>query len=500
MGSSDCGAESDVCLRTSSNREPSEPSEAPRARIFCLHTRPPPSSTSAGRQNPSMSVLLTRHLRSLTRLPSVCPLTPPVLCRAMRVCTFNTFQATTMPYRHVRRPGLSHTFAYFAHHNIDVVCLQETNAARMGPLMYAVWRLCLLLPLIRNSAVMEYVEYLAVAEGLFLPLFVNDNRTDIARTARQYGYAHYAEVHKPRYFLDCGLMILSRHPIDVGSVERTYLPRDAGNRPGILAATLDVHTGAGAGSKSGRTERVRVYTLHFVPTLLSVTPVFRALNTANRLLGRDTHQLRQQHLDTLLSDIRRRQRLDSELLVVVGGDFNVTAGSEEERAMSARMLAEAGVHLSSLQPRRATACERTFAHEGQVDYVAVCDRVMRRWKQSRQSKSSQQPPSLSCSCSGDVHGDVVGDGSKRSNGAAVGSDRCKFGDVLHVWPAHEAEQLHSTRIDSMFSSPPRHTRHASGSHVPVSRVPHTALRFCLSAALLCHRSDHYPVLLDLSFL
>ena len=282
----------------------------------------------------------------------------------MRVCTFNTYQATTMPYRHVRRPGMGATFAYLAHHRIDVVCLQELNGARMGPIMYCVWRLCLLLPWIRHSALMEYVEMLAVAEGLLLPLCANDNRSDLISAARQFGYAYHAEVHKPRYYLDCGLLIVSRHPVDVQSVDVIYLPRDAGNRPGILSATLHVTNNGSSGSS--KTERVRVYNLHYVPSLLSVTPVFRVLNFANSLLGRDTRQLRQQHLTRLIGDIRRRQLLDDELLVVVAGDFNVTYGSEEEQRMSDRLLQEARLHCVTMQPRRATACERMFAHEGQV--------------------------------------------------------------------------------------------------------------------------------------
>ena len=281
----------------------------------------------------------------------------------MRVCTFNTWQALTMPYRHARRPGLGPTFAYFAHHNIDVVCLQELNGARMGPLMYCVWRLCLLLPWLRDSALMEYVEYAAVAEGLLLPFFAIDNRSDVAATALQYGYRYHVAVHQPRYFLDCGLMIVSRYPLDAQSVDVVHLPRDAGNRPGILSATVTLHANTPGRAES---ERVRLYNLHLVPSLLSVTPVFRALNAANRLLGRDTRQLRQRHFTSLLSDIRRRQQVDDRLLVVVAGDCNVTFGSAEEAHMSDRLLSEAGLHCVTMQPSRATACETTFTHEGQV--------------------------------------------------------------------------------------------------------------------------------------
>ena len=375
-----------------------------------------------------------------------------------------------MPYRHARRPGMAATFAYFAHHNIDVLCLQELNSARMGPIMYCVWRLCLLLPLLRNSAAMEYIEYLAVAEGLLLPLVANDNRSDLVALARQYGYQYHAAVHEPRYYLDCGLLILSRYPVDVESVEVTYLPRDAGNRPGILAATVSLQPSSAG--EAVTTQQVRLYNLHFVPTLLSVTPVFRLLNGANRLLGRDTRRLRQRHLTTLISDIQRRQRADERLMVVIGGDFNVTYGSEEEKRMSDRLLREAGLHCVTMQPRRATACERTFAHEGQVDYIVACSRVMQRWRRSH--SHSSHSPTLACACHRhSTHSKARPDGDDRidSNAAANHAmDGCTFSDVLHVWPTHEADRLHSTRVDSMFSSVAEHTH----AHTFLSAVT----RFC----------------------
>ena len=68
---------------------------------------------------------------------------------------------------------------------------------------------------------------------------------------------------------------------------------------------------------------------------------------------------------------------------------------------------------------------------------------MARWA-AYEGEDKLSPPPLRCECKGGT--------------------RCVLSDVEHVWPAHELSQLHSTRVETMFSS------------------------------------DHYPLLADLFFL
>ena len=357
----------------------------------------------------------------------------------MRVMTWNTYQATTMPYRHMRRPGLYPALDYISHHRVDVLCLQEQNSTRFGPVMYCIWRLALLFPAVYNSFAMEVIEYLAVAEGLLLPVFVADNKAHLIAYCREHTrFVHAVTIPPPRYFFDSGLIILSAHPIDLSSVHQIHLRRDAGNRPGLLAANIRVQPPAPA-----QPFTVRLYDVHFVPSLLDVTPVFRTLNAINRVLGRDTRALRREHFAVMMADIAQWHRRDPALLVIVAGDLNISRGSAEEEGFMRLMKDTAGLHAVTMRPLRATACERTFGHEGQIDYILVDDRVMQRWRAFPGDRT--KPPALGCECKGD-------------------GQKCVYRNVEHVWPVHEADVLHSTRIDTMFSS------------------------------------DHYPLVTDLSFL
>ena len=268
-----------------------------------------------------------------------------------------------MPYRHLRLPGLYPALSYLSHHRVDVLCLQEQNSTRFGPLTYALWRLALLVPLVANSFAMELLEYLGVAEGFLLPLFVADNRAHIVDFCQRHTrFKHFVTIPPPRYFFDNGLIILSAHPIDDASTTRIHLRRDAGNRPGLLATNISLTPA----SPSAPALRVRVYNVHFVPSLLDVTPVFRTLNFINHLLGRDTRQLRKEHFAVLIDDIRRWQASDEQLMVVVAGDFNVSRGSSEERLLTTQLREQAGMHPATMEPIRATACEKAFGHEGQT--------------------------------------------------------------------------------------------------------------------------------------
>lgn len=65
---------------------------------------------------------------------------------------------------------------------------------------------------------------------------------------------------------------------------------------------------------------------------------------------------------------------------------------------------------------------------GQIDYIYVDERVMRRWKEYKGERTRK---GLGCQCKGDM---------------------CVYRNVEHVWPSHERDELHSTRVDTMFSS------------------------------------------------
>jgi hypothetical protein len=280
----------------------------------------------------------------------------------VRVMTWNTFQATTMPYRHFRRPGLYPALSYIDHHNIDLLCLQEQNSTRFGPITYTLWRLFLLIPLLYNSFAMECLEYLAVLEGFFLPLFVADNKAYLISYCQQHTRLKYSvTIPPPRYFFDSGLIILSAHPIDLSSYHQIHLKRDAGNRPGLLAVNVLITPSTPSSSPF----TVRVYDVHFVPSLLDVTPVFRTLNLINRWLGRDTRTLRQEHIQVLIDDIAQWQGRDEQLMVVVAGDLNISRDTEEEKGFTQTVKDKVGLHQVTMRPLRATACERTFGHEGQ---------------------------------------------------------------------------------------------------------------------------------------
>ena len=114
----------------------------------------------------------------------------------------------------------------------------------------------------------------------------------------------------------------------------------------------------------------------------------------------------------------------------------------------------------------------------------VCDRVMNHWRRLWQLNLPQHLK-LSCDCGRTSSGSNAGSGVKGSSRTTSGSDSCQFGNVLHLWPAHEAERLHSTRVDSMFSSHSRHTGqpilgstgHSLRLHLSVTHCPFAVSMF-----------------------
>lgn len=339
---------------------------------------------------------------------------------------------------------------YFDALKFDVLCLQELNSSRVGPIGFIFYTLftsmfmarffdwikrifpsLLALTGITLDGIIELTEYLAVGEGLLLPIFLVDNSTDVIKFAQQNTRFKYSTTSPvPHYFLNSGLVILSVHPIDESTIQHTYLPRDTCNVPGMLTCQISIN----------KSINVRIFNLHFVPSLLDTKLVFRCLNILNDKVGRNPDRLRETQYPILIKQVQQSlsNASKTEPYVFVVGDLNVSHGSSEQQHFDVVLRKEAGLIKAMMKPQLASSCEMAFHHEGWIDYIFYHTKLVDAYRTRTGGAVSKK-------------GDSV-----ESKSQVVSSIKDEDRRGLFEWPVHDLNAnepaLFSTRVNSMLSS------------------------------------------------
>jgi hypothetical protein len=258
----------------------------------------------------------------------------------------------------------------------------DRNDIRAGPVFGSLLFVLLWLGL-RNAYILQAIELLAEGEGALLPLMTIDVAGRIAAYAGAHTrFGHALRSAACRWGLNGGQLVLSRHAFirtdkdyevpadddggsagagaaaakkgrgpdagaiavgddakhngagpdadaaavdDGNGVVDLLLPPDTGNRPSLLSASIWWPAGQ-------RVSRLRLVTLHLLPTLPNTTFSYVLVNSMNSALCCDSRRLRHRHARIIKRVIARSgARTDPHCTLAVCGDLNIALRSDYER-------------------------------------------------------------------------------------------------------------------------------------------------------------------------
>jgi endonuclease/exonuclease/phosphatase family metal-dependent hydrolase len=207
-------------------------------------------------------------------------------------------------------------------------------------------------------------------EGLILPIFVIDNRTWIIDYAKNNTwFKYYAQSSKPTYYLDSGLLILSRFPIISDDINECLLPRDIPHSPGMLSVLVQF---------PANNMKIRIITCHLLPSVPNTTIPYQITNILNSFYKKDVVQLRARHAEIVRQEVEQYS-IKLKIPVILLGDLNIEQHSQEWQIFL-KQGQEFGCKNIPLLPDvngtiPTTVCEKRFpagtVGAGQIDFILL---------------------------------------------------------------------------------------------------------------------------------
>lgn len=210
----------------------------------------------------------------------------------MKILSFNTYSATTMPYRRSRRRFLLDKITQWNDEGIDIVCLQEQNSHKIGFFSWLLYKMF-------NCRCLDFT---SAGEGLCCPIFTYDNEQHIKDHIEDHNldYKYIYSSPKPKYFMNSGLMILSKTPFTIDSY--ADLSSDFVHTPGLLSVS---------------NEEYQISNCHLVPILDNNACTYTLVNSINKLCCNNVGDIQKRNIDTLCSKLNKTKK------VVLVGDMNI---------------------------------------------------------------------------------------------------------------------------------------------------------------------------------
>jgi hypothetical protein len=230
----------------------------------------------------------------------------------MKVISFNSFSAIKMYDRLSRRQTIPRVVSRWVNkYDPDVILLQEFNSWTYGPITLL---LSFLTPIISIFPILiAILDVLMILEGLILPWFVYDNKTFIISELERMGF-QVIKTRDPEKYCDGGLIIASRHPMDLSSQKEIVMKTNRLHWSTILGVNIKYNN-----------ETVRIYNCHLIPSLPDDIGWFYWLcNCINVYFGDDIDLLRDGQIKRMAEEIK-----NYDLPAIIGGDFNITYDSAD---------------------------------------------------------------------------------------------------------------------------------------------------------------------------
>jgi hypothetical protein len=242
----------------------------------------------------------------------------------MKILSFNTYLAPTMPYRFVRKEGIFNNIKTWMTEGIEVICLQEVNDFTIGLIGYIYYRYNLYIYC--SIFIQRFFDLLFVIEGIIFPLFLYDNskeliiQVDLFNLYSDKKY-YITKSRQCRRGVSGGLVILTIHkPI----LDKTYyLYTDCIHSPSVLYTTLQ------------DLKEKTVYTvlnLHLIPKLENHTFLYKSVNCVNYLNNINVYNIQKTNIKQLrhiiFENIKNKNDMKKDIFVC--GDFNIKKNKQLE--------------------------------------------------------------------------------------------------------------------------------------------------------------------------
>ena len=258
----------------------------------------------------------------------------------MKIISFNTYSATTMPNRFTRRKLLLDKITQWNNEGVDIICLQEQNSHKIGFFSKLLYKL------FNNRC----FDFLSVGEGLCCPVFTCDNEQHIKDyiedTNLDYKYIYSSS--KPRYFMNNGLMILSKTKLNKDT--SVNLNSDFIHSPGFLSVS---------------NKEYQITNCHLIPILENDGCTYRTVNCINSIYKNNIIRIQQTNIDVMCDALDRNKKI---LLV---GDMNIAKDDVNYKYLMNR---------SRLQDTSGTEEFHTIHYncdrEKQIDYILISDEII----------------------------------------------------------------------------------------------------------------------------
>lgn len=270
----------------------------------------------------------------------------------MRIVTFNTQLAPTMPDRYERLQDITKQIVRWCQSGIDIIALQEVPTSTQGPLGLA----ASYLPFGAPSCLSGIFDIAHLTEGSMLPVCkdmrIIDAISDAIKTHCP-GYRTYPS-NVNQHGLNAGLVTITKH--QVLSQCDLQFPSDAVHTRGASVFTL---------MANGR--YLTFANVHMVPILTKTRAIYKCVRAINFLCQRDDYESLQRRALCLLS-----KKIAGSNNCIVAGDMNINRLTSP--AMYNYMLRT--LDLPDSSPRNINTFHKLGSHEmangeppGQIDYI-----------------------------------------------------------------------------------------------------------------------------------
>jgi hypothetical protein len=281
----------------------------------------------------------------------------------MKILSWNTFLAPTMPNRFVRERHVVNQTVKWIKEGVDVILLQEMNNYTIGLMGWVYYKINVYKWL--NSTTQRFMDYVLYTEGFIFPFFTYDHtkllkesidKFNSTKKSPQYSIINSSQPYRG---LSGGLVIISKYALfDNFTIN---LPSDLIHAPSIL----------GGFYKSDKGVNMAILNSHLIPKLPNYTCTYVLVNILNYLCRINTRKLQLEGIDILYEIITPFRKVTDN--IYIGGDFNIgkTQSPKMYRHLTHKLclLDSGGIDFINTQHHINCADGERGHGEDQIDYI-----------------------------------------------------------------------------------------------------------------------------------